>query len=105
MSELHKINPKKAGIPPKILKKVKKTCGPQLEKIFNNCIETCDFPSNLKLAKITPVFKRDHPTKPQNYYSVSKLHMVSKIFERLLYKQIDSYFKKIENIIPFSFPV
>lgn len=67
MFELHKINPKKQVFYTAFLQKFLKSennCVPQLQKISIKCIETCDFTSDLKLAEITPVFKRDDPGKP-----------------------------------------
>ena len=49
------------------------------------------FPSNLKLADVTPIFKKEDSTLTRNYRPVSVLPTVSKIFERLMQKQIISY--------------
>ena len=49
------------------------------------------FPSNQKHADISPVFKKgDHLVK-SNYRPVSILPALSKIFERLLFSQINAY--------------
>ena len=46
----------------------------------------------MKNAEIIPVNKKDDPLKKENYRPVSLLlPHVSKIFERLIYKQIDDY--------------
>ena len=49
------------------------------------------FSDNLKLADVTPVFKKDDADLTKNYRPVSVLPIVSKIFERLLQKQTISY--------------
>ena len=49
------------------------------------------FPDELKRADITPVFKKDDPIKAKNYRPVKVLPWISKIFERLLHKQISFY--------------
>ena len=49
------------------------------------------FPEELKKAEIIPVYKRDDPLKKENYRPVSLLPHVSKIFEGLIYKQINGY--------------
>ena len=63
--EINNINPKKAttsnSIPPKILKKSSKVSASALHKLFNDSIETSDFPQNLKLADMTPVYKKNDP--------------------------------------------
>ena len=44
-----------------------------------------------------PIFKKDDPTKPKNYIPVSVLLGVSKIFARLMHKQIRFY---IDQFLP-----
>ena len=65
------INPKKGAtsnsIPPKVLKKYFKVSASVLHKLFNNSIEKSDFPQNLKLADITPVYKKNDPLDKTNY--------------------------------------
>ena len=91
--EINSINPKKAttsnGIPPKILKKSSKVSASVLHKLFNDSIEKSDFPQNLKLADITPVYKKNDPLDKTNYRPVSILPVVSKIFEIIMQKQIN----------------
>ena len=49
--------------------------------------------SNLKLADITPIFKEEDSLNKENYRPVSILPHLSKVFERILCKQIDSSMK------------
>ena len=42
----------------------------------------------VKLADVTPVFKKGDPTSVKNYRPVSVLPKVSKFFERIMLKQI-----------------
>ena len=46
---------------------------------------------NLKLADITPVFKMKNSLHKVNYGLVSVLHSISKVFEKLMQKQISGY--------------
>ena len=50
-----------------------------------------DFPSPLKQANITPVFKKEERECKSNYRPVSILSDVSKIFERIIFRQISNY--------------
>ena len=50
-------------------------------------LRTLNFPDKLKLADITPFFKKNNPLEKENYRLVSVLPVVSKIFERLMRKQ------------------
>ena len=60
--ELLKINPKKAttgnSIPTKIFKLSANISADILQNLFNDILSTGNFPDNMKLADITPVFKK-----------------------------------------------
>ena len=47
-----------------------------------------NFPENLKLADVTPVFKKKDKSFVENYRPVSVLPTISKIFEWIMQKQI-----------------
>ena len=44
------------------------------------------FPVDLKLAKIIPLFKKADPFDEINYWQVSLLLHMSKVFERIIFK-------------------
>ena len=48
-----------------------------------------EFSDNHKLADISPIFKKEDSFKKENYRPVGILPHMSKVFERILYKQID----------------
>ena len=80
------MNSKKAGtfgnIPTKALKISTDISNKVLQKIRNSKILVKQyFPQNLKLADITPVFKKKNPMLAENYRPVSVLSTVSKVFE------------------------
>ncbi len=52
---------------------------------FNLLLEQRVFPNELKLAKVTPIFKNDDPTLFANYRPVSVLSFFSKILEKISY--------------------
>ena len=54
-------------------------------------LKTGNFPDNLKLADITPVFKKKNPFHKVNYRTVSVFLSISKLFEKLMQKQISGY--------------
>ena len=62
-----------------------------LHSSFNNSIYQSEFPSILKLANITPVFKKGDRNSKENYRPVSILSNISKIFERCMFRQISSF--------------
>ena len=62
----------------------------KLTDIFNNCIRSGTFPEILKKAKVTPVFKEGDPTSKTDYNPVNTLSNFSKIFEKLIYLQLNN---------------
>ena len=98
-TEINKLNPKKSGtfknIPTKHLIQTSDICSKTLLKIWNNeIIGDKQFPDKLKLADITPVFKKEDTTQAKNYRPVSVLPTVSKIFERLMHNKMTTYIDK-----------
>ncbi len=51
-------------------------------------INTGIFPDKLKFAKIIPIYKKDDETLFTNYRPISLLPVISKIFERTIFKQL-----------------
>ena len=64
--------------PPKMLKISSEATANILQKLFNESIQTGKFPGSLKLADITPVFKKKDPLNKSNYRPVSVLPIISK---------------------------
>ena len=61
---------------------------------------TCEFPYELKRADIIPCHKKDDTTNKINYRPISLLPTVSKVYEKILYAQINAFFeKKISNYL------
>ena len=58
-------------------------------------------PNLLKIAKITPVDKGGEITDQTNFRPISTLSAFTQIFEKLVYKQLISYFEKLD--IPFGY--
>ena len=53
------------------------------------------FPISLKLANITPVYKKGSKNSKENYRPLSILPNISKIYERCLFNPISNYFENI----------
>ena len=62
--------------------------------LVNKSLENVKIPNCLKLANITPVFKPDALTS-KNYRPICVLPAFSKIFERLLSRQLLKFFDNI----------
>ena len=52
------------------------------------------FPRSLKIAKVVPIHKSGAKTDLSNYRPISILPPLSKIFEKIVFKQIFSFFDK-----------
>jgi len=50
--------------------------------------------SNLKIAKVVPIFKPGDSEFPTNYRPISVLTHFLKIFEKVLYWRLNDYFTK-----------
>ena len=82
-------------IPAKALKENAAFFAEHLYIFFNEAIESSKFPSSWKQANITPVFKKGSRNQKENYRPVSILPIISKIFEKILSKQLYIYFENI----------
>ena len=96
LSELNKLDHMKSttGINVKLLKENADICAPILTRIFNSCLTDGVFPDRLKLADISPIFKSVDSMAKKNYRPVSILNSVSKLFEKLIQKQLNLFFDK-----------
>ena len=54
-------------------------------------IDTGLFPSQWKMAKVFPLYKKDDRADAQNYRPISVLPAISKICERVVYDQLYRY--------------
>ena len=80
------------GIPVNCLKGVSEISAEFLNNVWNDeVLKDLKFPSELKLADVVPVFKKDDPTLAENYRPISLLPTISKIFERVMLNQITTY--------------
>ena len=68
------------SIPANVLKHTCDTFIPYLTEIINNSVQTGNFPNELKLAEVTPVYKKKNHFNKENYRPVSVSSHVSKNF-------------------------
>ena len=61
------------------------------QKLLNESMETGTFPDSLKLADTNPVFKKKDPLNKTNCRPVSVLSIVSKLFEKIMQKQVNGF--------------
>ena len=74
-----------------------------LVHIFNVSFSTGIFPSNLKIAKVIPVFKKGDPHLFQNYRPISLLPCFSKLIEKCATNRLYSFLSKKHILSDFQF--
>ena len=96
---IRSLNPKKATGPDLIPPKVVKIAGPEISKsitdMINKSIDGGIFPDCLKMAEVIPVYQKADNLKRENYRPVSILPCLSKIFDRVMADQLNTYFRDI----------
>ena len=60
--------------------------------IINQILNTGVFPSQLKIAKVIPIFKKDDNKIFNNYRPISLLPVLSKVVEKVICSQINNFF-------------
>ena len=83
------------AIPPRVIKDSVSVLKSPFTQFFNTSAEDKHFPSDLKYANIAPLYKKDDNTDKSNYQPISILPSISKIFERLRFKQITTYISNL----------
>ena len=80
-------------IPAKVLRSLAKEIYIPLTDYINSAILNEKFPSELKMAEVIPIFKKDAPFEKANYRPISLLPSLSKVYEKLIYQQLKTFFE------------
>lgn len=88
------------GIPAKLIKENIDILGPILCRLFNHSLHKCTYPSSLKIARVTPVFKDGDSSDPSSYRPISVLSVINNIFEKILCKRVHHFLEKYNIICP-----
>ena len=96
------LNPNKAHGHDNISIRMLKICGnticKPLELIFKQALTTGVFPSEWKKGNIVPCYKKGDKQNIKNYRPVSLLPICGKIFERLIFNEMFSFFLSNKKI-------
>jgi hypothetical protein len=87
-------------LPAKLLLHVKDVLAVPLTQLINNSFQAGIFPSCLKCATVTPIFKTGDASNASNYRPISVLPLFSKIFERCMCTRLVDFAKKFTLISP-----
>ena len=69
-----------------------------MTKIINKSISQGIFPSELKLARVIPIFKSNDKQNISNYRPISILTFFSKVFEKILHNNIFKFMERNKTI-------
>ena len=92
-----------SDIPTKIIKENSDIFSNFICESINNSIKSSIFPSCLKHADVTPLHKKCNKSLKENYRPVSILPILSKVFERSMFKQMSSFFDDIFSKYQYGF--
>ena len=93
------------GLSMKLLKQIKPHICDSIKLVINQSLTTGIFPDIFKIAKVLPLFKKEDPLLTENYRPISLLPCISKVFEKVVFKQVYTYFdnKKLLYISQYGF--
>ena len=71
--------------------------------LINESIRTGIVPEKLKFAVVYPIHKKDSKMKVNSYRPISILHMISKIYEKMIHARLMFFFTKVITIHKHQF--
>ena len=82
---------KASDIPIRVLKACSDIISPLLTKFYNIFMQKAIFPNMLKVAQVTPIYKKGDSQLLENYRPVSMLPIFGKLFEKIIYSRLYSF--------------
>ena len=73
-----------------------------ISQIFKLSVKYSLFPSDCKIAKLKPLFKKGSKIDPKNYRPISLLPLVSKVIEKVIHDKTRSFLDKNEIIYRYQ---
>jgi len=93
---LSQLNAKKSTgydqLPAKLICKACDLMAPTVTRLVNDMMDQCQFPTEMKFAEISPIFKKGDSLDKTKYRPVSILSCVSKVFEKAINQQLAEHF-------------
>ena len=87
-------------IPTKLVKLGLPVLASIISKVMSYSISMSNFPPNLKMGNLSPVYKKNDNMSKGNYRPVSVLPTISKIFEGILADQLSNFLETVSH--PFT---
>ena len=73
-----------------------------IAQLCNISIDKSSFPRLCKIAKLVPIFKKGSKTETKNYRPISLLPLISKIMEKVIHDQTQSYLNKFKILYEYQ---
>lgn len=83
-------------IPPSVLKNCSRALARPIATIFNRSIAESKFPTEWKIASVTPIHKAGSLNNVENYRPISILSCLAKVFEKMVYTYV---YPTVQNVI------
>uniref|UniRef100_A0A8C6TXT2 Reverse transcriptase domain-containing protein n=1 Tax=Neogobius melanostomus TaxID=47308 RepID=A0A8C6TXT2_9GOBI len=91
------------GLDTIFLKKYKHYLTPPITKLINSSLEECTFPTALKSAIVTPIYKSGDKQAISNYRPISLLPVFSKAIEKVVAEQLTTHLENESLLHPMQF--
>ena len=90
-------------LPPHVAKSCIEGLIQPITYLVNESLKSGIFPSELKLARVVPIFKSGDPSLLTNYRPISVLSFFSKIFEKIVYNIVFDFLCENEILYDYQF--
>lgn len=90
-------------LPPRLLKDSAEYISAPLTYLINLSITTNMIPTDWKMAKVIPIHKSGTRSNLDNYRPISILPTISKIFEKIIHRQVMTFLDKNQLLSQFQF--
>ena len=98
ISNLKNVKTHRDSMPVKVFKSLRSVLTYPLTKLINNSINNGQYPKQLKLARMVPIFKSGNELNPADNRPISCLPYLGKLYERCVKDRLISFFNKFSII-------
>ena len=91
------------NVPPKLIKVAANELAHPISNLINKSINASCFPSQLKRAEVSPLYKGQDNLTEGNYRPVSVLVSLSKVFELVFHDQLSAFFENVLSSLLAAF--
>ena len=103
---VHELKPASPGhdnLTTRLIKHIFPTISKPLTHLINRSLETGHVPTEIKIAKVIPIYKAGDPKLLSNYRPISILPIFSKIYEKIMYSRLEAHLTLHNILSPYQF--